>query len=504
MMTDQVLIEQATAGDRRAFDEIVRRYQDALYRHLLRLCRDQDEAQDVCQEAFVRLYLGLRRVQAGRPLAPLLYTIARNAWLDRRRAGKREEPLVAEPADEQDVAAEAMAGLERAEVARAVAGLPLGQREVVSLYYDQGLTQREIAAVTGAPAGTVASRLHRAVAALRAALAPGAPAVVATGLARPPWGDDPWEQALHQSLASQATAPASLAPAVAGQIAGMAPAGLGLALTVHTLWTGVPMMFKAGMAGVLALALVAGGVYHSRLPATGEGGKAPAAAGRSLPAGRRVCHVVHRTLAGRVGLQSEARIEIWSDGRRLYDAGWTNGDLICYLQLDSASGRLVAIPEKKRTVYLATAGDEQTRGALRMMVAAAQGFLKIPRPKGGVVTREAQGGRQVEVVTDTREGRAGEQIRRVWRGDAKTGDCLGMDFYVRERGGPEVHTQQWVITPDVPVPASLTQVKLPSLTMAAKAALEVRTQGTGKRLVLLDADGVEAWSWSLGNQAAPN
>ena len=94
MSEDSQLIKRALDGDRTAFDEIVRRYQDGLFRHLLRLSGRPEEAEDLCQEAFIRFYGARRRFNPARPVAPFLFAIATNLWRERaRKAHLEEQPL---------------------------------------------------------------------------------------------------------------------------------------------------------------------------------------------------------------------------------------------------------------------------------------------------------------------------------------------------------------------------------------------------------------------------
>ena len=170
MIGDRDLIERCLAGELAAFDEIVGRYQDALYRHLLRLAGGREQAEDLCQEAFVKFYRALPSFDRTRPVAPFLFTIATNAWRDSRRPRltlvTNEEVAADDPGPESVV----FDLLARQEILAAMAGLREEYREVLSLRYDQGLSYREIAEVTGITTGTVSTWLRRAVGALREAL----------------------------------------------------------------------------------------------------------------------------------------------------------------------------------------------------------------------------------------------------------------------------------------------------------------------------------------------
>lgn len=234
MTEDRDLIRRSLDGDHRAFDEIVRRYQDGLYRHVLRLTRRPEDAEDICQEAFIRFHGALRTFNRARPVAPFLFAIATNLWREQARRHHPEEPPSDEDlADDRPVIQQALLRIEHEQVLAAVAQLQPDQREAVSLYYDQGLSYREISRITGAPVGTVSTRLRRALQYLRRLLPPGA-----AGVAIVVEGQDPLHAALVTALQGQGGAPLTLAPAVTHSIAHLAPVGAGLLHTVGMLWRG--------------------------------------------------------------------------------------------------------------------------------------------------------------------------------------------------------------------------------------------------------------------------
>jgi len=170
-MTDGDLIGQCLGGDRSAFDKIVLRYQDALYRHVLRLTGNREEAEDLCQEAFIRFYRALPGFDRACRVAPFLFKIATNLWRD----GKRPQLVVVEEAGigwaaRHEPERDALEAVLRQDLLEAMDRLRPEYREVLSLRYDQGLTYREIAEVIGTTSGTVGTWLRRAVEALREAL----------------------------------------------------------------------------------------------------------------------------------------------------------------------------------------------------------------------------------------------------------------------------------------------------------------------------------------------
>jgi RNA polymerase sigma-70 factor (ECF subfamily) len=278
MTDDRELIRRTLNGDRAAFDDIVRRYQDGLFRHLLRLVGRCEEAEDLCQEGFIRFYRALPRFNRARPVGPFLFAIATNLWREQaRKTHLPEQPLDEQvPVDGPPVAEQVMARLEHEQVLAAVAQLRPEQREAVSLYYDQGLSYREIARVTRAPVGTVSTRLRRALESLRRAL-PGE----AAGLAIIAGGQAPPATSLVTALQGQGAAPPSLAPAVAHNIAHAAPATVGLLHGIWTLWKEAGLMVK-GIYVALGLAVVGGAtvgvprLVSSTLAAASRQAKAPA------------------------------------------------------------------------------------------------------------------------------------------------------------------------------------------------------------------------------------
>jgi RNA polymerase sigma-70 factor (ECF subfamily) len=163
---DKETIARAAAGDPRAFEVIVRRFERPVYALAHRLTGDADLARDVCQEVFLRLYRNLDRYDPSRPFAPWFLKLATNFALNAREHARirRAAPLPGLPADPTADAASDLAAREeaRAAVRHAVAALDVRYAGVVALFYLSGLTVSEIASRLDLPAGTVKIRLHRA------------------------------------------------------------------------------------------------------------------------------------------------------------------------------------------------------------------------------------------------------------------------------------------------------------------------------------------------------
>jgi RNA polymerase sigma-70 factor (ECF subfamily) len=171
------LVEDARSGDRDAFEELVRRNADRLYAVVLRFVADADEAQEVCQEAFLRAWRGIGRFQGRSRFFTWLYRIGINE-AKRRAAKRRPEPVL--PLDDEavpeapDWSEAPHSRLEQGELARVLEGairaLPIEYRTPIVLRDVEGLSTREAAELMDLGEAALKSRLHRARLAVRRAL----------------------------------------------------------------------------------------------------------------------------------------------------------------------------------------------------------------------------------------------------------------------------------------------------------------------------------------------
>jgi RNA polymerase sigma-70 factor (ECF subfamily) len=158
--TDEDLLSRVAQGDRDAFGDLYKRYARAVLGLALRRIGDRGRAEDAVQEAFTSIWRAARSYRRERgPVAPWLYTVARNAIADRGRA--RTEP----PVEPVDTPSDSPGPPDRAEqswvawrVHRALEVLPETERNVLELAYWGGLSQSEIAGFLGLPLGTVKTR----------------------------------------------------------------------------------------------------------------------------------------------------------------------------------------------------------------------------------------------------------------------------------------------------------------------------------------------------------
>ncbi|HYC44080.1 MAG TPA: sigma-70 family RNA polymerase sigma factor [Burkholderiales bacterium] len=163
-------------GSAGAFDELYRRHKGALFRYLLRQCRDAGAAEELFQDVWLNLVRARASYTVTAKFTTYLYRLAHNRLIDhyRRRAptalvsfvDDEEAPQVAAGRDiEPDVAYEARAQAKR--LLALVEALPAAQREAFVLQQEAGMSIEEIAEATGVARETAKSRLRYAMAKLR-------------------------------------------------------------------------------------------------------------------------------------------------------------------------------------------------------------------------------------------------------------------------------------------------------------------------------------------------
>ncbi len=175
-MQEREALRRCRAGDRTAFRVLVEQYGDLAYRVAYLMTHDRALAEDLAQDAFLAAWKGLRRFDPALPFKPWLLRIVVNTC--RSRARRKAVPVLPleemrgrqGPSPDPSPEALAVAHDSHQAVGRAIAALDEEMRQAVMLRYFAGLTVPEIAAILAWPEGTVKSRLHRALARLRAEL----------------------------------------------------------------------------------------------------------------------------------------------------------------------------------------------------------------------------------------------------------------------------------------------------------------------------------------------
>jgi RNA polymerase sigma-70 factor, ECF subfamily len=182
---DRALIERAKTGDRAAFRELVERHQRRAFAIAVALVRDDNDAREVVQEAFLRVYRGLDAFHGGSSFFTWLYRIVTNLSIDLMRKPARREAELDEGRrieDEADLpllaridGADPVDVVRRNEIAEriqaALDALPPYHRGVILMREIEGLSYEEMAQAMGVSKGTIMSRLFHARQKLQRALA---------------------------------------------------------------------------------------------------------------------------------------------------------------------------------------------------------------------------------------------------------------------------------------------------------------------------------------------
>jgi len=169
MCSDTALVMEIVAGDKKALGKLVERHKKLAYRWALGLVGNKDDAFDISQEAFLRVYRSADTFDSNKPFLPWFYTIIANlsrTWLRKRSVTENRTVdlddvsflLVDEATPEQAYARKEMV----ARLRKALLKLPFNDREIIMLQHFRGMSYDEIAELLGVPRGTVMSRLYYA------------------------------------------------------------------------------------------------------------------------------------------------------------------------------------------------------------------------------------------------------------------------------------------------------------------------------------------------------
>ena len=163
-------IERVLAGDESAYEPLVTENQTKVYRLALRILKNEADAEDAAQEAFLKAYTSLADFRGDSRFSVWLYRLTNNICIDMLRKNKRavivslqtEETEIAIPDERYSPERLAERAADRDAVRTALAALPDDCREILALRESAGLSYDEIAAALSLEVGTVKSRLNRA------------------------------------------------------------------------------------------------------------------------------------------------------------------------------------------------------------------------------------------------------------------------------------------------------------------------------------------------------
>lgn len=166
-LSDYDLVLACVEGDKSAFSEVVLRYKNLIYSVILRMVSDKEEANDLAQDVFIKIYRNLEKYNSEYKLSTWIVRIATNHVIDYRRKKKTDtvnlddvsDGIRAEQADSPEDAY--IAKEQTLELSRLVADLPDMYRVPIVLYHQQGLSYQEISEITEEPLSKVKNRIFR-------------------------------------------------------------------------------------------------------------------------------------------------------------------------------------------------------------------------------------------------------------------------------------------------------------------------------------------------------
>jgi RNA polymerase sigma factor (sigma-70 family) len=170
---DLPLVRALQAGDESALNELIRKYQEPLFRFIWRYTGNEETARDILQETFVRLYFEIRRFKPRARFSTWLYVIAMNLCRDYARSKQRRQSRITDSLDaddahrqisaaDRDPAASAESHEALAALEKAIQELPHDLRTALLLFAVEGHSQLECAELLGVSAKAVETRVDRA------------------------------------------------------------------------------------------------------------------------------------------------------------------------------------------------------------------------------------------------------------------------------------------------------------------------------------------------------
>lgn len=173
--TDDMLVARYSEGDNKAFDELMARYQSKIYNYILFTVRNQEVAEDLFQEAFMKAIVTIQqgRYTADGRFGAWITRIAHNLVIDAFRTERSENTISNDECEvdllndadlcDDNVEMQMVNDQTLADVRRLVDALPANQREVVYMRFYQDLSFKEIAEITGVSINTVLGRIRYAL-----------------------------------------------------------------------------------------------------------------------------------------------------------------------------------------------------------------------------------------------------------------------------------------------------------------------------------------------------
>lgn len=163
---DRQLVARVLEGDDAAFEYLFNRYRDAIYRLFVQRLGGVNDADDLLQETFIKVYINLHRYRPDYTFGQWAYTIARNTFIDYVRRRQEDLPIderFAAPASNSPTPEESFINLQqRRQIEHYLERLSPRYRELIVMRFFDEYSYEEIAAKLSLPLGTVKTQIHRA------------------------------------------------------------------------------------------------------------------------------------------------------------------------------------------------------------------------------------------------------------------------------------------------------------------------------------------------------
>jgi RNA polymerase sigma-70 factor (ECF subfamily) len=160
---DKDILIQAKAGDLHAFEYILSFYEKAIYNYVLRIVRNSQNAKDITQETFIKVYTHRKDIDPEKNIKTWIFTIATNTAYDLLRGKKRKNEISIDEDDETISSLQTYYVQEGliSDVDKALTQINSEYRKVLVLFYQQGFEYKEIAEILGVPINTVKTHISR-------------------------------------------------------------------------------------------------------------------------------------------------------------------------------------------------------------------------------------------------------------------------------------------------------------------------------------------------------
>jgi RNA polymerase sigma-70 factor (ECF subfamily) len=172
--SDEEIARQVQAGDKNAFGVLVERYEEKLLRYGRRFLSSREDIEDIVQDVFMSAYQNIKSFDTAQRFSPWVYRIAHNAFVNGLRRHARNplllvdfDTLISHPVYEDPAPREREEEEMRVMIEKGLDRLAPKYREVLILYYMEGMAYKEVADILGVPVSTVGIRIKRGKEALK-------------------------------------------------------------------------------------------------------------------------------------------------------------------------------------------------------------------------------------------------------------------------------------------------------------------------------------------------